>query len=172
MRHLRRLADAGLNTVHLLPVFDIATIEERRSAQQVPDCDLASLPRDSEQQQECIEAVRPDDGFNWGYDPLHYTAPEGSYATDPDGTRRTVEFRRMVQGLNGAGLQVVMDVVYNHTAASGQDAEVGARPDRAGLLPPPRRQGRGRDLHVLLQHRDRAPHDGEADDRLGAHLGA
>lgn len=121
MQHLRRLADAGLNTVHLLPVFDIATIEERRSAQQVPDCDLASLPRDSEQQQECVEAVRPGDGFNWGYDPLHYTAPEGSYATDPEGTRRIVEFRRMVQGLNGAGLQVVMDVVYNHTAASGQD---------------------------------------------------
>jgi len=121
MRHLRRLADAGLNTVHLLPAFDIATIEERRSAQRVPACDLASLPPDSPQQQECIEAVRPGDGFNWGYDPLHYTTPEGSYSTDPDGTRRTVEFRRMVQGLNGAGLQVVMDVVYNHTAASGQD---------------------------------------------------
>ena len=120
MRHLRRLAGAGLNTVHLLPAFDIATIEERRSAQLVPDCDLASLPPDSEQQQACIERIRSGDGFNWGYDPLHYTAPEGSYATDPDGTRRTVEFRRMVQGLNGAGLQVVMDVVYNHTAADGQ----------------------------------------------------
>ena len=121
MRHLRRLADAGLNTVHLLPVFDIATIEERRSAQQVPACDLAALPPDSPQQQECIEAVRGADGSNWGYDPLHYTTPEGSYSTDPDGARRTVEFRRMVQGLNGAGMQVVMDVVYNHTAASGQD---------------------------------------------------
>ncbi|WP_367650081.1 pullulanase-type alpha-1,6-glucosidase [Nocardioides sp. zg-1230] len=121
MRHLHRLADAGLNTVHLLPAFDIATIEERRSAQQTPACDLASLPPDSTRQQECIDAVRQRDGFNWGYDPLHYTAPEGSYATDPDGPGRTVEFRRMVQGLNGAGLQVVMDVVYNHTAASGQD---------------------------------------------------
>lgn len=121
MSHLRRLADAGLNTVHLLPAFDIATIEERRSAQQVPACDLAALPPDSPRQQECVDAVRARDGFNWGYDPLHYTAPEGSYATDPDGPRRTVEFRRMVQGLNGAGLQVVMDVVYNHTAASGQD---------------------------------------------------
>ena len=121
MRHLRRLADAGLNTVHLLPAFDIATIEERRSAQLVPECDLASLPPDSPRQQECIEAVRTGDGFNWGYDPLHYTTPEGSYSTDPDGTRRTVEFRRMVQGLNTAGMQVVMDVVYNHTAASGQD---------------------------------------------------
>ncbi|KRF02853.1 hypothetical protein ASG88_05695 [Nocardioides sp. Soil777] len=122
MRHLRRLAGAGLNTVHLLPVFDIATIEERRSAQQVPACDLAAMAPDSEEQQECIDAVRNKDGFNWGYDPLHYTAPEGSYATDPDGTRRTVELRRMVQGLHGAGLQVVLDVVYNHTAASGQAA--------------------------------------------------
>ncbi|MDT0185585.1 pullulanase-type alpha-1,6-glucosidase [Microbacterium sp. ARD31] len=121
MRHLRRLAAAGLNTVHLLPAFDIATIEERRSAQQVPACDLAALPPDSTEQQACVEAVRTRDGFNWGYDPLHYTTPEGSYATDPEGTRRTVEFRRMVQGLNAAGLQVVMDVVYNHTAASGQD---------------------------------------------------
>ncbi|WP_109508050.1 pullulanase-type alpha-1,6-glucosidase [Nocardioides speluncae] len=123
MRHLRRLADAGLNTVHLLPAFDIATVEERRSAQATPACDLASYPADSTEQQACVDAVRGQDGFNWGYDPLHYTAPEGSYATDPEGTRRTVEFRRMVQGLNGAGLQVVMDVVYNHTAASGQDAK-------------------------------------------------
>jgi len=121
MRHLRRLAGAGLNTVHLLPVFDIATIEERRPAQATPACDLASYAPDSEEQQACIEGVRSSDGFNWGYDPLHYTAPEGSYATDPQGPGRTVEFRRMVQGLNGAGLQVVMDVVYNHTAASGRD---------------------------------------------------
>ena len=123
MRHLRRLADAGLNTVHLLPAFDIATIEERRAAQATPACDLASYAPDSEEQQDCVDDVRARDGFNWGYDPLHYTAPEGSYATDPDGPRRTLEFRRMVQGLNGAGLQVVMDVVYNHTAAAGQDAK-------------------------------------------------
>ncbi|HXH76946.1 pullulanase-type alpha-1,6-glucosidase [Nocardioides sp.] len=123
MRHLRRLADAGLNTVHLLPVFDIATIEERRAAQSVPGCDLASLPPDSPEQQACVDDIRSGDGFNWGYDPLHYTAPEGSYATDPNGTQRTVEFRRMVQGLNRTGLQVVMDVVYNHTAADGQDAK-------------------------------------------------
>ncbi|UFN43842.1 pullulanase-type alpha-1,6-glucosidase [Nocardioides okcheonensis] len=121
MRHLRRLADAGLNTVHLLPAFDIATIEERRAAQATPDCDLRALPPDSPRQQECVGAIAGSDGFNWGYDPLHYTTPEGSYSTDPDGTPRTVEFRRMVQGLHGAGLQVVMDVVYNHTAASGQD---------------------------------------------------
>ena len=123
MKHLRGLAEAGLNTVHLLPVFDIATVEERREDQQTPPCDLASFAPDSAEQQECVEQVRPTDGFNWGYDPYHYTAPEGSYATDPEGAGRTREFREMVQGLNAAGLQVVMDVVYNHTNASGQAAK-------------------------------------------------
>jgi pullulanase-type alpha-1,6-glucosidase len=51
---------------------------------------------------------------------LHYPTPEGRYATDPDGTPRIVEFREMVQSLNETGLRVVMDVVYNHTNASGQ----------------------------------------------------
>ena len=120
MTHLRELADAGLNTVHLLPAFDIATIEERRDRQKTPECDLESYAPDSEEQQRCVDDVRGEDGFNWGYDPFHYTAPEGSYATDPEGAGRTLEFREMVKGLNEAGLQVVMDVVYNHTAASGQ----------------------------------------------------
>ncbi|HEY3016685.1 MAG TPA: alpha-amylase family glycosyl hydrolase, partial [Nocardioides sp.] len=120
MQHLRALADAGLNTVHLLPAFDIATVEERRDQQATPACDLTSYPPDSSEQQACVQPVRATDGFNWGYDPYHYTTPEGSYATNPQGTARTVQFRRMVQGLDGAGLQVVMDVVYNHTNASGQ----------------------------------------------------
>ncbi|HET8953397.1 MAG TPA: pullulanase-type alpha-1,6-glucosidase [Solirubrobacteraceae bacterium] len=121
MRHLRDLARAGMNTLHLLPSNDIATIEEQRSAQKQPACDLASLPPDSPEQQACVRAVAGADGFNWGYDPLHYTTPEGSYATDPDGPARTREFREMVKGINGAGLRVVMDVVYNHTPAAGQD---------------------------------------------------
>jgi pullulanase-type alpha-1,6-glucosidase len=121
MRHLRELAHAGMNTLHLLPANDIATIEEDRAEQQEPACDLPAFPPDSEQQQACTTAVAARDGFNWGYDPLHYTAPEGSYATDPDGPRRTLEFRRMVEGINRAGLRVVMDVVYNHTPAAGQD---------------------------------------------------
>ncbi len=120
MRHLAGLADAGLNAVHLLPVNDIGTIEERRSEQAEPACDLASLPPDSEQQQECVAAVAGQDGYNWGYDPLHYTTPEGSYSTDPEGPTRILEFREMVAGLNGAGLRVIQDVVYNHTAGSGQ----------------------------------------------------
>ncbi|WP_325052004.1 pullulanase-type alpha-1,6-glucosidase [Streptomyces triticagri] len=118
-RHLRELAEAGTSYVHLLPAFDIATVPEREQA--TPDCDLASLPADSPRQQECVGETAADDAYNWGYDPYHYTVPEGSYATDPDGTRRTLEFREMVKSLNSDGLRVVMDVVYNHTAASGQD---------------------------------------------------
>ncbi|MET9822680.1 pullulanase-type alpha-1,6-glucosidase [Streptomyces sp. NPDC006349] len=119
-KHLRELAEAGTSYVHLLPAFDIATIPEKKSEQTTPDCDLASYPADSEKQQECVTKAAAKDAFNWGYDPYHYTVPEGSYATDPDGTGRTVEFRKMVKALNDDGLRVVMDVVYNHTAASGQ----------------------------------------------------
>ena len=121
MHHLRALARAGMSALHLLPANDIATIEEDRAAQEEPACDLASFPPDSPEQQACIEPVRDQDGFNWGYDPLHYTTPEGSYASHPDGPSRTREFRRMVKGINRAGLRVVMDVVYNHTPAAGQD---------------------------------------------------
>ncbi|MFG2865516.1 pullulanase-type alpha-1,6-glucosidase [Streptomyces sioyaensis] len=121
MRHLRSLARAGTSYVHLLPAFDSATVPEKRADQARPGCDLASYAPDSDRQQECVTKTAARDAYNWGYDPLHYTVPEGSYASDPDGTARTVEFRRMVQGLNGAGLRTVMDVVYNHTAASGQD---------------------------------------------------
>ncbi|MET9731602.1 pullulanase-type alpha-1,6-glucosidase [Streptomyces sp. NPDC006458] len=119
-RHLRELAAAGTSYVHLLPVFDIATIPEKKADQTTPDCDLASFAADSEQQQECVAKAAAKDAYNWGYDPYHYTVPEGSYATDPNGTGRTVEFRKMVKALNEDGLRVVMDVVYNHTAASGQ----------------------------------------------------
>ncbi|MFE1347398.1 pullulanase-type alpha-1,6-glucosidase [Streptomyces sp. NPDC058757] len=119
-RHLKALADSGTNYVHLLPVFDIGTVPEKKSDQTVPACDLKVYAPDSEEQQACVTAAAAKDAYNWGYDPLHYTVPEGSYSTDPNGTRRTVEFRRMVQALNGQGLRTVMDVVYNHTVAAGQ----------------------------------------------------
>ncbi|BDH04104.1 pullulanase-type alpha-1,6-glucosidase [Streptomyces seoulensis] len=119
-KHLRELAKAGTSYVHLLPAFDIATIPEKKADQATPGCDLASFPADSDKQQECVAKTAAKDAYNWGYDPFHYTVPEGSYATDPDGTARTVQFRKMVQALNQDGLRVVMDVVYNHTAASGQ----------------------------------------------------
>ena len=123
MQHLRSLADAGVSHVHLLPAFDIATVPEDRSTRQEVDrAYLSQLPSDSSEQQEAVAEVRDLDGFNWGYDPWHYSTPEGSYSTDPDGVSRILEFREMVQNLNRHGLRVVMDVVYNHTTAAGQNA--------------------------------------------------
>ncbi|MFF4355350.1 pullulanase-type alpha-1,6-glucosidase [Streptomyces sp. NPDC001604] len=119
-KHLRQLAKSGTSYVHLLPAFDFATVPEKKADQAAPDCDLASYAADSDKQQACVAKTAAKDAYNWGYDPFHYTVPEGSYATDPDGTGRTVEFRKMVKGLNQDGLRVVMDVVYNHTAAAGQ----------------------------------------------------
>ncbi|MFI1012485.1 pullulanase-type alpha-1,6-glucosidase [Streptomyces sp. NPDC020965] len=120
MKRLTSLAKSGTSYVHLLPAFDIGTIPERKSDQLTPACDLKVYAPDSAEQQACVAKAAAKDAYNWGYDPLHYTVPEGSYASDPEGTRRTVEFRKMVQGLNGSGLRTVMDVVYNHTVASGQ----------------------------------------------------
>ncbi|MGC5224651.1 pullulanase-type alpha-1,6-glucosidase [Micromonospora sp. DT81.3] len=121
MTQLAQLAEAGMNTVHLLPSFDIATIEEDRDEQAVPDCDLESFAPASEEQQACIDEIRDADGFNWGYDPYHFSAPEGSYAVDPNGGARVAEFRSMVGALHQTGLQVVLDEVFNHTAQSGQE---------------------------------------------------
>jgi pullulanase len=117
---LRELAADGLTHVQLMPAFDFASVPERRADQLAPPRDLASLPPDSDRQQQCIAAIGDRDAYDWGYDPLHYTVPEGSYSTDPDGWRRIKEFRGMVAALNEAGLRVVMDVVYNHTHAAGQ----------------------------------------------------
>ncbi len=117
MRHLRALSTAGLTDVHLLPVFDLASVPEA-------GCVTPAIPdaaADSRAQQTAVAAVAARDCFNWGYDPWHFNAPEGSYASDAaDGARRIVEFRRMVMALHVAGLRVGMDVVYNHTTASGQ----------------------------------------------------
>ena len=121
MRHLRALAEAGLSHIHLLPVFDFATVDEDPAQRSEPDeALLRSYPPDSASQASLVSAHRYRDGFNWGYDPWHYTVPEGSYASEADGGARSREFRTMVQALAEAGLRVVMDVVYNHTYASGQ----------------------------------------------------
>ena len=117
MRHLRELAQAGLTHVHLLPSFDFASVNET-------GCTTPTIPNaapNATDQQAAVNATRGSDCFNWGYDPVHYGAPEGSYATDAnDGAARVREFRAMVQGLHQQGLRVVMDVVYNHTSASQQ----------------------------------------------------
>jgi len=117
MRHLKALAQAGLTDVHLLPVFDLASVPER-------GCKTPAVPTaapDSEAQQAAVMAVAAVDCFNWGYDPWHFNAPEGSFssfATDP--LARVIEFRQMVMGLHRAGLRVGMDMVYNHMTAAGQ----------------------------------------------------
>ncbi|HMA36047.1 MAG TPA: pullulanase-type alpha-1,6-glucosidase, partial [Chloroflexia bacterium] len=122
MQHLKALAAAGLTHIHLLPVFDFATVNEDPAARSEADpALLAQRAPDSQQQQQMLSLYRDLDGFNWGYDPYHYGVPEGSYATHPDGAARIREFRAMVQGLSDSGLRVVLDVVYNHTTASGQD---------------------------------------------------
>lgn len=83
------LKELGVNYVHLLPVFDYASVDERK---------------------------QPDESYNWGYDPKNYNVPEGSYSTDPyDGHVRIKEFKEMVMALHNAGIGVVMDMVYNHT---------------------------------------------------------
>jgi pullulanase/glycogen debranching enzyme len=120
MRHLRALAQAGLTDVHLLPVFDLASVPERGC---ITPAIAAPARGDDEAPQRAVAESAARDCFNWGYDPFHYSAPEGSYASDADdGAVRIREFRAMVQALHEAGLRVGMDVVYNHTSAAGQDA--------------------------------------------------
>lgn len=82
------LTKLGITHVQLMPFFDYASIDESGDDRQ----------------------------FNWGYDPLNYNVPEGSYATDPyDGSVRIRECKEMIQALHSCGIGVIMDVVYNHT---------------------------------------------------------
>ena len=118
--HLTALAEAGLTHLHLLPTFDIATIDEDRSTWLEPELPDLPLPSNAPAFQQAVEAVRDRDAFNWGYDPWHFLVPEGSYATDPDGPARVREFRELVMALDAIGLRVVVDVVFNHTNAAGQ----------------------------------------------------
>jgi pullulanase len=118
MQHLMQLAAAGVTHVHLLPAFDVASIDE--SGCTTPAISNADPAGDGPA---TIQASTNDtDCFNWGYDPKHYNAPEGSYASDAaHGEVRVKEFRAMVQSLHAAGLSVVMDVVYNHMSADYLD---------------------------------------------------
>jgi pullulanase len=117
MRHLSDLARSGLRAVHLLPSFHFASINENKSTWQTTG-DLSQFPPDGQQQQAAVAAIQGSDAFNWGYDPVHYMAPEGSYAIVAD--HRVREYRTMVMGLHRAGLRVVQDVVFNHTNAFGE----------------------------------------------------
>ena len=117
MRHLSDLAKTGLRAVHLLPSFHFASVNEDKSTWKTTG-DLSQFPPDGQQQQAAVAAIQGSDGFNWGYDPVHYMTPEGSYAMVPD--NRVREYRTMVMGLHNAGLRVIQDVVFNHTNAFGE----------------------------------------------------
>ena len=86
---IKHLKDLGINAVHILPSYDYGSVDETR----------LNEPQ-----------------YNWGYDPVNYNVPEGSYSTNPaDPAVRIREFKQMVQALHKAGIRVILDVVYNHT---------------------------------------------------------
>jgi pullulanase len=86
---INHLKELGINAVHILPSFDYASVDETK----------LDTPQ-----------------YNWGYDPLNYNVPEGSYSTYPyNPAIRIGEFKMMVQALHKAGIKVILDVVYNHT---------------------------------------------------------
>jgi pullulanase len=117
MKHLQTLAEYGLKAVHILPSFHFASVNEDKSTWVIPQ-NLAQYPPAGTQQQAAVTASQSNPAYNWGYDPVHYMTPEGSYAVNPD--NRVREYRGMVAGLHQAGLRVVQDVVFNHTNASGE----------------------------------------------------
>ena len=85
---MEHLRSLGVTHVQLMPIFDFGSVDEAGDDRQ----------------------------FNWGYDPVNYNVPEGSYSTDPsDGAARIRECKEMIQALHANGMRVVMDVVYNHT---------------------------------------------------------
>jgi pullulanase len=91
---LDHIKNLGVTHIHLLPSYDFLSIDETRLEE---------------------------NQFNWGYDPQNYNTPEGSYSTDPtDGAVRIREFKQMVKTLHNNGIRVIMDVVYNHTGATGE----------------------------------------------------
>ena len=118
MLHLAALSHAGLTHVHLLPAFELASIDQLHCATpSIPSSVGADLTA-----QTTVQSTQNSDCFNWGYDPLVYGAPQGSYSSNAnDGTTRVREFRDMVLGLHNIGLRVIMDVVYNHSTSAGQN---------------------------------------------------
>lgn len=116
MKHLAMLARAGMTDVHLLPVYDLGSVPEKACV-----APLVHGAPDSDQQQRIVGESAQKDCYNWGYDPWHFNAPEGSYSSDAsDGARRIIELREMVMALHKTGLRVGTDVVYNHTYRGGQ----------------------------------------------------
>ncbi|KAM3207933.1 hypothetical protein ACQJBY_062920 [Aegilops geniculata] len=100
--------------------FHFAGVDDIKSNWKfVDECELATFSPGSDKQQAAVVAIQEEDPYNWGYNPVLWGVPKGSYASDPDGPSRIIEYRQMVQALNRIGLRVVMDVVYNHLDSSG-----------------------------------------------------
>ncbi len=145
MLHLQKLVANGLNTFHMLPANDIATIDEDASKIIDLDSTVLELCNIDSKAPPCYkgvddqtlravfesyspfsndaalltEAMRNTDSFNWGYDPKHFNVPDGIYASNPEGVTRIKEMRAMIKSLHDIGLRVVLDVVYNHTNSAG-----------------------------------------------------
>lgn len=119
MNHLLNLAESGLTHIHLLPVADMSSVEEIEQLRKEPN--IQNLQGSSSIPQQMVGSVRKRDGYNWGYDPMHFSTPEGSYASEPNGSARVLELRKAIKSLNEQGLRVIMDVVYNHTSSMGTD---------------------------------------------------
>ena len=86
---LSHIKELGVTHIHLLPFYDYNSVDETKSAVQ----------------------------YNWGYDPVNYNIPEGSYSTNPaDGNVRIRELKELIKTMHSNGLRIIMDVVYNHTA--------------------------------------------------------
>ncbi|XP_004307333.1 PREDICTED: pullulanase 1, chloroplastic-like [Fragaria vesca subsp. vesca] len=118
--HLKKLSKAGMTHVHLLPAFQFSGVDdEKENWKSIDSKILEKFPSDSSEQQALITAIQNDDGYNWGYNPVLWGVPKGSYASNANGSYRAREFRKMVQALNRLGLRVVLDVVYNHLHGSG-----------------------------------------------------
>ena len=91
---LDHIKDLGITHIQFLPIYDYGSVDE------------AALDKPQ---------------YNWGYDPVNYNVPEGSYSTDPtDGAVRVKELKQMVKGLHDNGISVIMDVVYNHVYVTEQ----------------------------------------------------
>jgi pullulanase len=143
--HLKTLATAGLTHFQILPANDIASIEEDFAKQinldntvaelcavkaSAPVCGVEndgatllsvyeSYDPSSDKAQALAESLRGLDGYNFGYDPKHFNAPDGSFASNAEGVTRILEMRAMNQALHEIGLRTSLDVVYNHTNSAG-----------------------------------------------------
>ena len=100
IRHLQQL---GITHLQILPMFDYGSIDEKNAQFKIHNSELTM------HNAQCAM-------YNWGYDPVNYNVPEGSYSTDPaDPSCRIREAKQMIMALHRAGIRVIMDVVYNHT---------------------------------------------------------